>query len=149
MFKRLLLPLDLTDKHTRAVATAIDLAQQSAGSVVLLHVIELIPGLPREEDPAFYDRLVQQAQAHLDAIAPAFADRRIPCEAVIAFGNRVQETARSAVQNQCDLIIVTAPMFDPSNPVAGWGSLSVKISVLTPTPVLLVKRESSTQFTSK
>lgn len=148
MFKRLLLPLDLTDKHTKAVATAVELAAHSQGSVILLHVIELIPGLPREEDPAFYDRLVQTAQAHLDNIGPAFADMDIPCQAVIAFGNRVEETARCAAQNQCDLIVLTAPTFDPMNPAAGWGSLSFKISVLASAPVLLVKGASSVHFAS-
>jgi nucleotide-binding universal stress UspA family protein len=147
MFKRLLLPLDLTDKHARAVATAVELASFSAGTVTLLHVIELIPGLPREEDPEFYDRLVQTAQAHLDNIGPAFAERQIPCQAVIAFGNRVEEAARCAAQNQSDLIILTAPTFDPANPAVGWGSLSFKISMLSPAPVLLVKAASSTQFT--
>lgn len=147
MFKRLLLPLDLTDKHTQAVATAVELAAFAGASVTLLHVIELIPGLSRAEDPAFYDRLVQTAQAHLDSIGPAFADKEIPCQAVIAFGNRVEETARSAQQNHCDLIVLTAPMFDPANPAEGWGSLSFKISVLSSVPVLLVKGEKCTHIT--
>jgi hypothetical protein len=64
---------------------------------------------------------------------------------VIAFGNRVEETARCAVQNHCDLVIVTAPAFDAANPAVGWGSMSYKISVLSPTPVLLVKSTSNTQ----
>jgi hypothetical protein len=54
MFKRLLLPVDLTDKHASVVATAADLAQHAGGSMTLLHVIELIPGLSREEDRDFY-----------------------------------------------------------------------------------------------
>jgi nucleotide-binding universal stress UspA family protein len=145
MFKRLLLPLDLTAKHGQAVATAVELASQSEGTVTLLHVIELIPGLSREEDPEFYERLVETAQKHLDSIGPAFAAKQIPCQAVIAFGNRVEETARCAVQNHCDLVIVTAPAFDAANPAVGWGSMSYKISVLSPTPVLLVKSTSNTQ----
>jgi nucleotide-binding universal stress UspA family protein len=146
MFKRLLLPLDLTAKHTQAVATAVELAAQSAGSVILLHVIELIPGLSRQEDPAFYGRLVEMAQTHLDNIGPAFAERQIPCQALIAFGNRVEETVRCATQNHCDLIVMTAPVFDAANPAVGWGSLSFKISVLAPTPVLLVKSAGSEQI---
>jgi nucleotide-binding universal stress UspA family protein len=139
MFKRLLLPVDLTDKHGSVIATAADLAQQSGGSVTLLHVIELIPGLSREEDRAFYDRLEKAAEAHMDRIGKTLAARKIAWQAALRFGPRVQETVRFADEEKCDLILLTAPTFDPAHPTVGWGSLSFKISILSPAPVLLVK----------
>ncbi len=139
MFKRLLLPVDLTDKHAGVIATAADLAQQSGGSVTLVHVIELIPGLSREEDRAFYDRLEKTAQAHMDHLGQALTARKIAWQAALRFGHRVQETVRFAQEQHSDLIVLTAPTFDPAHPTVGWGSLSFKISVLSPAPVLLVK----------
>ena len=139
MFKRILLPVDLTDKHTKAIATAADLAQQSGGSVTVLHVIELIPGLSRDDDRAFYDRLEQAAKKHIDRIGQALSARKISWQAALRFGHRVQETAAFAGAEKCDLIVLTAPTFDPAHPSVGWGSLSFKISVLAPAPVLLVK----------
>jgi nucleotide-binding universal stress UspA family protein len=139
MFKRLLLPVDLTDKHASVIATAADLAQQSGGSVTLLHIIELIPGLSREEDRNFYDRLEKAAQTHMDRIGQAFAARKLACQSALRFGPRVQETVRFAHEQQSDLILLTAPTFDPAHPTVGWGSLSFKISILSPAPVLLVK----------
>jgi nucleotide-binding universal stress UspA family protein len=139
MFKRLLLPLDLTDKHGKAVETAADLATQTGGSVSLLHVIELIPGLSRDEDPAFYGRLEQTAKKHLDKIGAAFTKKKASWQSAIVFGNRVEETARFAEKDKCDLIVLTSPTFDPAHPAHGWGSLSFKIGVLSPVPVLLVK----------
>jgi nucleotide-binding universal stress UspA family protein len=139
MFKRLLLPLDLTDKHGPAVKTAMEMAKQSGGSVTLLHVIELIPGLSREEDPAFYDRLEKQAQKHLDRIAKTLTAQSIPVQVAVTFGQRLQDTVRHARENQADLIVLTSPAFDPAHPAVGWGSLSFKVSLLSPAPVLLVK----------
>ena len=43
------------------------------------------------------------------------------------------------MESDADLIILTAPQVDPVNPVAAWGSMSHKIGVLSPCPVLLVK----------
>jgi nucleotide-binding universal stress UspA family protein len=139
MFKRLLLPIDLTDKHAKVVATAAEMAKQSGGSVALLHVVELIPGLSRDEDRAFYDRLEKQARTHMDRIGQALTAQKVTWKAELRFGPRVQETVRFANEEQCDLIILTAPTFDPSHPTLGWGSLSYKISMLSSAPVLLVK----------
>jgi nucleotide-binding universal stress UspA family protein len=139
MFKRLVLPLDLTDKHANAVETAAELAVKSAGSVTLLHVIELIPGLPREEDPAFYGRLEQAGKKHLDKIGVTFTKKKIPWQTALLFGHRVEETVRYALEQGSDLLVLTSPTFDPAHPTVGWGSLSFKVSVLSPTPVLLVK----------
>jgi nucleotide-binding universal stress UspA family protein len=139
MYQNLLLPLDLTDKNEQAVRTASELVEKTGGRVTLLHVIELIPGLPRDEDRAFYDRLERAAQAHLDTVGKDFLKQKIPCQSVIQFGHRVEETVRYAKETGCDLIVVTAPTFDPAHPSVGWGSLSFKISVLSPVPLLMVK----------
>jgi nucleotide-binding universal stress UspA family protein len=139
MFKKLLLPVDLTDKHGPALAAAADLACQSQGEVVLLHVIEVIPGLPREEERAFYDRLERKARAHLERLGERLGNRKIPWRAEILYGNRGQEALGYATATSIDLIVLTSPRVEPANPTAGWGSLSYKIGVLCPCPVLLVK----------
>ncbi|HEY8504342.1 MAG TPA: universal stress protein, partial [Gemmataceae bacterium] len=65
MFKKILLPVDLSDRHGRALEMAADLAARDGGELLLLHVVEEIPGLGRDEDPAFYERLERKATAHL------------------------------------------------------------------------------------
>ena len=139
MYQHLLLPLDLTEKHDQAVQTASNFARQFHGKVTLLHVIELIQGLPREEDRAFYDRLEKKAKAHLDNVGQALTASKIAWQPVVRFGHRLEETVRYAEEQKCDLIIVTSPAFDPKTPAAGWGSMSFKISVLASAPVLVVK----------
>jgi hypothetical protein len=63
VFKKILLPVDLTDKHLPALDVAADLAKQSGGEVLLLHVIEVISGLSMEEERDFYGRLEKRAPA--------------------------------------------------------------------------------------
>jgi nucleotide-binding universal stress UspA family protein len=93
MFQRILLPMDLTRKHQAAFASALDLAQQSSGEVVLLHVVEVIPGVPMEEDREFYERLEQTARTHLNRYRTECAKEQVACRVEIRFGNRAPEIA--------------------------------------------------------
>lgn len=139
MFKRILMPVDLTDKHQPALNIAADLTEQSHGEVALLHVIELIPGLNRDEEKSFYSRLERSAQEHLDGLEALLKKRRVTAHAKILYGNRAAETARFAREWAADLIVLTAPRLNPADPASSWGSLSYKIGLLASCPVLLVK----------
>ena len=44
-----------------------------------------------------------------------------------------------SAEEAADLIVLTAPRFDPAAPGAGWGSMSYRIGILSQCPVLLVK----------
>jgi len=140
MFKQILLPVDLTDKHRPALDVASDLASQSQGQIVLLHVIEVIPGLGMDEERAFYSRLEKAAQKHLARLSGHLEKRAVPCRAEILYGNRTLEVVRFAGAEGTDLIVLTSPRLDPSNPGAGLASLSYKITVLCQCPVLVVKQ---------
>ena len=140
MFKKILLPVDLTDKHGPALALAGDLAKQSGGEVVLVHVIEVIPGLSIEEERDFYRRLEKMARTHLGRLGGRLKDRGVRWHAEVLLGSRGPEVVRFAVDAGVDLIVVTSPRFEPDHLSAGWGSLSYKISVVCACPILLVKQ---------
>lgn len=139
MFQKILLPVDLSDRHGRAVESAARLAAQNSGEVILLHVIELIPGLPMEDEKAFYGRLEKLAASHLEKISRLLKQKSARCRHEILFGNRGSETVRYAREHGIDLIIVTSPRVDPEHIATGWGSLSYKIGLAATCPVLLVK----------
>ena len=139
MLKHILLPVDLTDKHQKAVAAAADLAAQFGAEVTLLHVVELIPGIAQEEEKEFYKRLERIARKHLERFSAGLTGRKVTCRGEVLFGNRTVEVVRHAQERGVDLIILTAPLVTPANPGAGWGSLSYKIGALAACPVLLVK----------
>jgi universal stress protein A len=139
MFKKILLPVDLSEKHQAALDVAAELAQQGQSEVTLLHVIEVIPGLSLEEEKSFYDRLERVARNHLKRLGDLLAERGIASRQEVLLGNRPREIARSATETGSDLIVLTAPRFDPDNPAAGWGSMSYRVGILSQCPVLLVK----------
>lgn len=139
MFKMILLPVDLSDKHQQALTAAAELARQSGGEVILLHVIETISGVSMEEERNFYQRLEKVARKHLERLASQLSQWKIPCRSEVLFGNRGPEIVRFAAGQGIDLIALTSPRIDPQNLGTGWASLSWKISLLSPCPVLLVK----------
>ena len=142
MFRRILLPLDLSDRHRSTVDLAAGLAKQSGGEVVLLHVIEIIPGLRLDEERAFYGRLEKMAQKHLESVSRRLSERKVPCQCKVTYGQRAREVTDQADALAADLIVLTAPRIDAGNP-SGWGSLSWKIGVLCKCPLLLVKRDAA------
>ena len=139
MFQKILVPLDRGDKHAQALEIAAGLAKQGQAEVTLLHVIEVIAGLSMDEERTFYDRLERSARRHLEQWSRTLAAQNIPWQAKVLYGHRAPEVARYAVESGSDLIVLTAPRPDPKDPVASWGSLSYKVGILAPGPVLLVK----------
>jgi nucleotide-binding universal stress UspA family protein len=139
VFQKILVPLDLTDRHDRAVATAAELAGSGPGEVTLLHVIELIEGATQEEEQPFYSRLERVARKHLQRYGTELTGRGVRWRAEVGFGRREREVVRYAAEWPADLIILTAPVPDPANPQQTWGSLSYRIGILARCPVLLVK----------
>jgi nucleotide-binding universal stress UspA family protein len=139
MFKNLLLPVDMSEKHQPALDAAVNLARRNGGRVTLLHVIEVVAGLPVDEEKAFYGRLEKAARKHVGQMGEALKQQNVSFQAEILYGHRGPEIVKYANENGIDLIVLTSPRFDPNNMGVSWGSLSYKISVLASCPVLLVK----------
>ena len=139
MFKQILVPVDLTDAHGRALDIAAELAGPGGGQVTVLHVIELIAGLSHEEGKDFYGRLERKARKHVAGLGARLAAREVACRAEVAFGNRAAEILRYAQQNGTDLVVLTSHRIDPQQGAVGLGTLSHSVGILSPCPVLLVK----------
>jgi universal stress protein A len=137
MFRKILLPIDLEPKHQAAVQAAIQIARQADAEIVVLHVIETIEGL--EEDQDFYDQLETASRERLKEFTDELGRSGVRSRWEIAFGSDSAEILRYASENQIDLIILTSPRFDPENVKLLTGSLSWKIGLVSPCPVLLMK----------
>ena len=70
MFTKILVPVDLTDKHQQALEIAARLANESGGEVTLVHVVEVIGDLWDAGDRDFYDRI--EGLEHLDRAIELF-----------------------------------------------------------------------------
>jgi universal stress protein F len=139
MFRNILVPVDLTDRHGPALVIAGQLAKQPGGTVTVLHVIELLHGSGREDEPAFYERLEKKARGHLDRLAETLRAQQVTARTDLLFGERGREVIRYAQEHGCDLIVLMSHPVDVTQPGLGWNTLSYFIGVAARCPVLLVK----------
>jgi len=139
MFQKILVPVDLTDRHQPALALAAKLVALPGGEVILLHAIEVPHGLTPEEEPTFYQRLERKANLHLNRLLATLKDRQVPARSVILFGERAPTILRFAQEAGVELLVLSSHPVDPANPNAGWGTLSYLIGIAAQCPVLLVK----------
>jgi nucleotide-binding universal stress UspA family protein len=139
MFRKLLLPLNLTDKHGQALDVAARMAKQNKGEIILIHVIEVIEGLSLDEERAFYSRIEKNAHASLQRAGEHLTEQGVPWSEEVLYGNRCAEVVRYAAGAGIDLIVLSSPRLDVNAPGPDWGSLSYKIGLLCQCPVLLVK----------
>jgi universal stress protein A len=139
MFNKILVPVDLSDRHQQALEIAARLARESNGEVTLLHVIELIPGLWLEEERDFYDRIEQVARDHLARLGRYLEARQVLRREEIVYGDRAHEIVHYALESGMDLIVLASHRIKPEEPSVGWGTVSYKVGILSQCPVLLVK----------
>ncbi|MBI3466194.1 MAG: universal stress protein [Planctomycetes bacterium] len=139
MFKRILIPLDFTDKNLRALEVARELAIQDKASVALLHVIETVEHVPFGELKGFYKKLEDEARARMALPSSLFLEKDLVVDPEIVYGKRAEEIVRYAMANQVDLIVLSSHKIGPEQAARGWPTISYKVAVLAQCPVLLVK----------
>jgi len=136
MFKRILVPVDFTDKNLSALDRAYQLAKWCHGTVILLHVIEKVEFIPRKEMKTFYEKLETSAEKKMNQYAKTLRQRQISLEERIVYGKRAEEIVRFAKDEEVDLIVMSSHRVRPQEK---WGTLSYQVAILSPSSVLLVK----------
>jgi nucleotide-binding universal stress UspA family protein len=139
MFRRILVPIDLTEKSLAAVDLAYEFSRQSRASVVLLHVIETVEHVQFDELKPFYQRLEVSAHNGLIEFSEKFVSQNLPVERALLYGHRTQEIINYAMANPIDLILMASHRIDPDRPGHDWSSISYSVAVLSPCTVMLVK----------
>jgi nucleotide-binding universal stress UspA family protein len=143
MFRKILVPVDFTDKNEPALAAAVQTALQpdpgERGEVELLHVIETIEHLAFEEMGDFYRGLETRAAAKLFALEDRFREAGVPVRHEILYGKRAEAIVRHAEDHGADLIVLSSHKVDRDHPALGWGTISYRIAIIARCPVLLVK----------
>jgi len=137
-FRKILVPVDLSEKGR----SALDWAARMAGpetAIVLLHVVETLEDVPFEEMADFYEKLEERAVATLDGWLEELGARGVRAERRVVFGHRLQEILGFAEGEEPDLILLRSHPVDTDAPNRGWATLSYRVAVLAPCPVLLVK----------
>lgn len=139
MFETILVPTDLHEKTLRALDVSVRMALREQGRILLLHVIETIEDDEEEAFDAFYDRLRTRAEEKLKDMAARYADRQVRIDRHIVLGKRVREIVEFAGRQAVDVIVLRSHKIDPANPAEGWATISYRVAILAPCPVLMVK----------
>ena len=139
MFKRILVPLDLSRRNQKTLDTARELAQLHRARVTLLHVVHQIPDLAASELSGFYRRLERVSALRLKRIAAPFTARGLPVSVAVCIGEPAREIVKSAATRKIDLIVMGSHKVAPGPPSAGWGTTSYKVGIFCRCPILLVK----------
>jgi nucleotide-binding universal stress UspA family protein len=136
MFQDILIPVDFTPKNRRAI----DAALQAGGPrarITLLHIVEKIR-LPTTRDlKDFYQELMTDARLRMKRLAHTI--RRRPVREEIYLGHRTDGIVRTARARKADLIVMNSHAVTPGRKGQDWGTISYKVAILAPCPILLVK----------
>jgi len=139
MFKKILVPTDLTEKSEKAFEIAISMAKDYDGSITLLHVIEVIENLEDEEFSDFYEKLRQRARSVLGNMKDKYKNEGLKINKEVVVGKRVPEIIRFAGDKAIDLIILSSHRIEDFSSGEGWATISYKVAILAACPVMMVK----------
>jgi nucleotide-binding universal stress UspA family protein len=136
MFKRILVPVDLSEKSSEAVDVACRLAAGNHGEIMLLHVIETIEHLDFDELRDFYSKLEKNATAGLRRLAEQASHKGLSVQSETVYGKRARSIIEFAAKRRVDLVVLNS---HPVQSGSGFPSISYEVGVLASCPVLLLK----------
>ena len=110
MYRNILVPVDLSDKHSwrKALPTAIRLAETFEAK---LHLVTVVPGFPlpivgQYFPDDFEPKLKEHAAKQLKEFASEQIPDAVPCRRIIAEGKVYQEILNAAKKIKADLIVM-------------------------------------------
>ena len=142
MFRKILVPVDFTEKNEAALDSAAQIiggSAQEGSEVTLLHVVEIIEHIDFNEMSDFYRGLENRASAKLFALVERLEEKGVSARHEVLFGKRAETIVRYAEEKAADLMILSSHKVDRDHPALGLGTLSYAIAIVARCPVLLVK----------
>lgn len=140
MFNNILVPTDLSKKSEKALEIASRMCATEDHRIYLLHVIETLQSDEEDNEfQTFYEKLGERALRKMDLMIKKYGEGMNIIEKGIAYGNRSLEIIRFVQENNIDLIVLSSHKIESVEPSEGWATISYKVGILSPCPVLLVK----------
>lgn len=136
---RILLPVDGSDHSDTAAQMAIELAQDSNASIVLLHVRKPVPtGLGQPNAEELLAVLTDGAEAVMEIYRPRLDAAKVEHLDLVIGGEIAEVVANVAEVEKCDLIVIGSK---GKSDLEGLilGSVTHKVLHTTDLPVLVVK----------
>jgi nucleotide-binding universal stress UspA family protein len=139
LFRHIMVPVDLSGRHERALGAARRLAHERGGRVTLFHVLQRISGIAPGEFNAFYRRLVERSERKLRPIARKFAEGGFDVGTAVRVGEPAAEIVRATRRERVDLVVMGSHKVSSGGRPRGWGTTSYKVGIFCQCPILLVK----------
>ena len=139
MFKNILVPTDLTKKSVKALDIALRIGSKDGFKITPLHVMEILEGTDEEAFRDFYARLEKRARKKMEEMVDHYEKEKQHINKIIVFGKRVREIVGYAHENDTDLIVLSSHRIEKVDASQGWATISYKVGVLSPCPVMMVK----------
>ncbi|HOG16401.1 MAG: universal stress protein UspE [Syntrophaceae bacterium PtaU1.Bin231] len=139
MFQHILVPVDFSNKNKKAIDVAMRMAACSGASLTLLHVIQTVADVEFSELESFYRKMEKRAERALDKLAASSKKTSVSVRKEIIFGDRVKEILKYVTARKVDVVVMNSHRIDPKDLTQGWGTISYKVVLLCPSPVMLVK----------
>ena len=139
MYRRILVPLDLSDRNEAALATAGRIAREQEASITLLHVVETLDAALEDDLEGFYAELTEKAESRLAGWAQSLSETGARVEIGVLRGHRTPEIVRYASEQAHDLLVMTTHQVGPGRPGGALGTISHQVALLAPCSVLLVR----------
>ena len=145
MFRKILVPVDFTEKNEAALEAALQIAAgrsvDDEAQIYLLHVIETIEHVEYDEMKDFYRDLENRSVAKLTRLEERCRASGGPVRVYhdLQFGKRAEAIVRYAEDRSMDLIVLSSHKVDRDHPALGLGTISYRIAIVARCPVLLVK----------
>jgi nucleotide-binding universal stress UspA family protein len=141
MYKRILLPLDGSERAEQVLPSAIAQARCFEAELVLLRVFEPLP-VDCCVPPVVLDQAAEQASAlardYLQRIAADLRERGIPASVMTVEGRPEEEILRFAQEGQMDLIVMSTHGRSEVSRLL-MGSVADHVVRTASVPVLLVR----------
>src|SRR5262249_7404636 len=116
MYRRIVVPTDLTDRTMKALEVAGNSAAPGDARITLVRVIETIAGSDFGELSSFYRTLEQHASDRLKEIIARTPAMRVAVDTEIVYGKRAEEVLQFVRANDVDLVVLASHPVDPSQP---------------------------------
>lgn len=138
VFRHILVPIDLSDRHQRVIDVARGIAAAAGARLTVMHVVQRIEGIPPRELQSFYARLEQSARKRLERTVHTLAAGGLRVRLRLVIGDPAAEILREARTRAADLLVLGSHHLGRT-PGSGLGTTSYKVGLLCRCPVLLVK----------
>lgn len=145
MYKKILVPLDGSDRATKALSHAVELAKKLGSKVTLINVVPSLPPYVNtavdrlgQAQQAIIDELMRNGKEMLEQYVSSISDKTIEVDTFIVMGQPADEILEKARAENYELIVIGSRGLGE---IKGYimGSVSNRVSRHASCPVLIIR----------